>query len=718
VVGIQPTAQVTSWLVTGRILFLTIHLLGVLCFFYIVAMRMVPLIRGERDFRFDQPWVRLGRVLKFWLGQWKHPRYKLAGTLHIFIFAGFIVLAIRAFSVLIAGVSENFVMPGLSGRAGPIYDTITDYAATIVFLCMVIAVIRRLVFKPARYAVPARYGKAHTADAIFLLSLIAILMVADSLFAAAKAAAQSQPGQSIEALAAFSLPWILQKALASTSLPTLGRLYFGAYLVHELTFYFLLCYRPFGIQFHVETSLFNIYFAKLDREILKPVRWGVADEHLDQVKSFGVKTFEDFTWKHMLDFYSCADCGRCSDNCPANAVGRPLSPRFIGIKARDYSFQHYPVLGRANHGTALIGSKNSGSIYSEDEIWSCTTCGACEEECPLLVEYIDKIVDLRRGMVDDGNVPQSLQKPLKALDSRGNPYGKMEKKKADWANSKEFQKTCPIKTVGESNGADTLYFVDSITSYDDRMQAIGRATAKILNHVGENFGILGAAERDSGHEVRRFGEETLFIALRDHNVDAIKTSGVRRIVTADPHAYNALKNDYKDVPPVEHISQVIAREVRAGKIRFNPVENENNVYAYHDPCYLGRHNQIYDDPRHVLDAIPGLKRVEMSRSRDRSFCCGGGGLMLFYEPKEDQRMGVKRVKMAAEAGANVMVTACPFCMVNIEDAIKVAGMEGKMTAIDLAELVDQQMAREGPDLKEEQAIEIQECVTASSNRLE
>jgi Fe-S oxidoreductase len=294
----------------------------------------------------------------------------------------------------------------------------------------------------------------------------------------------------------------------------------------------------------------------------------------------------------------------------------------------------------------------------------------------------------------------------------------MEKKKADWANSKEFQKTCPIKTVGESNGADTLYFVDSITSYDDRMQAIGRATAKILNHVGENFGILGAAERDSGHEVRRFGEETLFIALRDHNVDAIKTSGVRRIVTADPHAYNALKNDYKDVPPVEHISQVIAREVKAGKIRFNPVENENNVYAYHDPCYLGRHNQIYDDPRHVLDAIPGLKRVEMSRSRDRSFCCGGGGLMLFYEPKEDQRMGVKRVKMAAAAGANVMVTACPFCMVNIEDAIKVAGMEGKMTAIDLAELVDQQMAREGPDLKEEQAIEIQECVTASSNRLE
>src|SRR5208282_3583092 len=317
----------------------------------------------------------------------------------------------------------------------------------------------------------------------------------------------------------------------------------------------------------------------------------------------------------------------------------------------------------------------------------------CEAECPLLVEYIDKIVDLRRGMIDDGNVPQSLQKPLKALESRGNPYGKMEKKKADWANAREFQQTCYVKTLDHRNGGDTLYFVDSITSYDDRMQSIGRATAKILTHVGENFGILGASEKDSGHEVRRFGEETLFMALRDHNVDAIKASGVKRIVTADPHAYNALKHDYKDVPPVEHISQVIAREVKAGKIKFNPIKNENSVYTYHDPCYLGRHNQIYDDPRNVLDAIPGLKRVEMKRSRDRSFCCGGGGLMLFYEPKEDQRMGVKRVQMAAEAGANVIVTACPFCMVNIEDAIKVAGMEGKMTAIDLAELVDQQIAR-------------------------
>ena len=356
------------------------------------------------------------------------------------------------------------------------------------------------------------------------------------------------------------------------------------------------------------------------------------------------------------------------------------------------------MLGKANNSQPLIGT-----VYSDDEIWSCTTCGACEEECPLLVEYIDKIVDLRRGMIDDGNVPQSLQKPLKALESRGNPYGKMEKKRADWAKpalETAGSNQLPRSRFSTARTVPTL----CISSTASLPTTTACSRSGVPPHAfsaasGHNFGILGAAEKDSGHEVRRFGEEMLFTALRDHNTEAIKASGVQRIVTADPHAFNALKHDYKDVPPVEHISQVLAREARAGNLHFNTLEdwfeNRDRVYTYHDPCYLGRHNQVYDDPRDVLDAIPGLNRVEMQRSRDRSFCCGGGGLMLFYEPKEEQRMGVVRVRMAAEAGANVIVTACPFCMVNIEDAIKVAGMEGKMSAMDLTELVDQNMVHKG-----------------------
>ena len=234
--------------------------------------------------------------------------------------------------------------------------------------------------------------------------------------------------------------------------------------------------------------------------------------------------------------------------------------------------------------------------------------------------------------------------------------------------------------------AVTLFFVDSISSFDDRMQAIAQATARVLAAVGNDFGILGKAERDSGHEVRRFGEEMLFQVLRDTNTEAIIGSGAKQIVTADPHAFNALKHDYAGLPPVRHMCQFIRDHLEADTLKFEGNAAGDQVFTYHDPCYLGRHNDIYEAPRQVLDAIPGLKRLEMQKSGDRSFCCGGGGLMLFYEPDEEERMGVLRVKMAHAAGANVIVTACPFCLVNIEDAIKVAGLEGKMTAIDLVEL--------------------------------
>ena len=661
--GIDSIAQATFWLVRGRDLILFLHLLGLACFAYIVAQRLKPLVAAQSDPRFDRPLARLERVLQYWLAQWRHPRYRFAGTLHILIFAGFLILASRAFALLALGVSDRFADSGSGGW----YETVCAYASTVVFLCMIVAAIRRLVFKPARYP--------QSADAIFLLGLIALLMAADGFFEGTQAALHAQ-----KIPAVFSLPWMVGSAFASAPAAFLWNLHLSAYLSHEFAFFFLLCYRPFGIQFHVETSLFAIYFAKLDRGTVKPVRWGIREDELDKVGSFGVKKFDDFTWKHVLDFYTCADCGRCADQCPANAVGRPLAPRTLSVKARNYTFKRFPVWGQSRDGEPLIGG-----LFSEDEIWSCTTCGACEAECPLLVEYIDKIVDLRRGLIDDGKAPQSLHKPLKSLESRGNPFGKMEKKRADWAWGK-------VPVVNGDSGIDTLYFVDSITSYDDRIQSIGRATARILGNLSENFWILGARERDSGHDVRRFGEEMLFLALRDHNTEAIRASGARRIVTSDPHAFNALKHDYKNLPVVEHISQVVARAVKKGQIRMNPVEKA--VYTYHDPCYLGRHNGVYQDPRDVLDSIPGVERVEMKRCRDRSFCCGGGGLALFYEPREQERMGVRRVRMAADAGANVMVTACPFCMVNIEDAIKVAGLEGKMTVVDLAELVDRQMVNE------------------------
>jgi len=666
---------------------LLIPVIGVAVFTYIITLRLAPLFRAAPDQRTDQPFNRIGNVLKIWLAQYRQPRYMLAGMLHIMIFAGFLILAVRSSSMVLIGLSEDFVFPGLGGDFGHVYTIIKDYAATMVLVACIIAAIRRVFFKPARYAVPAKYGHDHTAEAVFVLGLISLLMLSESLFEATVMAAETQKGAPAAFAAPLTLVWLLKLLLLNASISTLQALHLVAYYIHDLTFFFFLCFLPLGKHFHVITSVFNVFFMRMQKGNIKPVRWGVSDEELDDLESFGVKKLEDFTWKHLLDFYSCADCGRCSDQCPANAVGRPLSPRFISIKGRDLIFKTYPLkTGKIHHSDPLIGS-----IYEEDEIWSCTTCGACEQECPLGIEYIDKIVDLRRGLVEEGAVPQSLQKPLSALEKRGNPYGKMERKRADWCKTKEFKKECQVKILDKKTSADTLYFVDSITSFDDRMQLIGQATARILQAADIDFGILGKAEKDSGNEIRRFGEEMLFQEMRDRNVDAILKTNVTRIITADPHAFNALKNDYPGLPPVEHISQIIAQNLEDGNLTLKPVEDASRVYTYHDPCYLGRHNGIYDAPRKVIDALEGVQRVEMAKFRDRSFCCGGGGLMLFYEPEEEERMGVLRVRMAADAGANVIVTACPFCLVNIEDAIKVAGMEGEMEALDLAELVDRHL---------------------------
>ncbi len=626
-----------------KVLFVLIPLAGIGIFAYIMRRRIEPLLRAAPDPRFDRIPERLAAVARIWLGQWRHPRYLLAGVLHIVVFFGFLALAARSTQLVILGFVDGFTLPGFGGAFGAFYMTLKEYAGTAVFAAAVALAVRRIAFKPERYAVPARYGKDHTPEAIFVLGLICTLLVSDGLFEASLSAAQAGQGLPGHPVPPLTLAWGFHHLLAGASIPALQALHLAAYAVHDLVFFSFLCFLPLGKHFHVITSIVNVFCMRLDTGNVKPVRHGIDESKLDELKSFGTKVYEDFTWKHMLDFYSCADCGRCSDRCPANRVKRPLSPRFISIKARDHGYRRYPLRGPAEPSAPLIGG-----IYSEDEIWSCTTCGACEQECPVAIEYIDKMVDLRRGMVDEGMVPQSLQKPLSALEKRGNPWGKMEKKRADWAAG--VGPGCTVKRFENGEAAETLYFVDSITSYDDRMQSIAQATARILCAAGVDFGVLGKDERDSGHEVRRFGEEMLFQALKEQNTEAILAAEVKRIVTADPHAYNALRKDYSGLPPVQHVSEVILAALGTGAIRLTPWEGGKTV-AYHDPCYLGRHSGLYDTPRRVIDAIPGMRRVEMTGDcRDRSFCCGGGGLMLFYEPEEEMRMGVVRVEMARKAG--------------------------------------------------------------------
>ncbi|MBW1650210.1 MAG: (Fe-S)-binding protein [Deltaproteobacteria bacterium] len=683
-----PPANAEFFGISLKIFGILIPMAGILLFLYIISKRLLPLQQAQPNIGTDRIGERIVAFLKVGIGQSRHPRFITAGIIHIIIFAGFLILALNSINLVIVGFIPGFTLPGLSGNVGSLYIVLKSIAATLVLIACIVAMIRRGLFTPQRYKAPEKYGHDHTAEAVFVLAIISVLMITDAFFEAAPIAEHLKTGVTEELIIPGTITWLFIAILKNASSSAVQSLYLISYFIHDIVFFFFLCFLPLGKHFHVITGLLNIFFAKLNKGSIKPVKWGISEDQLDDLESFGVKKITDFTWKHILDFYSCADCGRCSDRCPANRVKRPLSPRFISIKARDYIFDNYPIFNAPPKADAENADKMLiGNIFEEDEIWSCTTCGACEAECPLLIEYIDKIVDLRRAMVDEGMVPQSLQKPLGALSKRGNPYGKLEKKRSDWIKEKDFAAECEVKTLSEKQSADILYFVDSITSYDDRMILIARATSKILNAASINFGILGKAEKDSGNEVRRFGEEMLFCELKDQNIEAILKSGATSIVASDPHAFNTLKNEYSEIPKVEHISEIILRQLKEGKLTLSP-ETVGKTYVYHDPCYLGRHNNIYDAPREVIDAIPNIKRVEMTGNcKDKSFCCGGGGLMLFYEPEEEMRMGTIRVQMAKEASANVIVTACPFCMVNIEDAIKTSGLEGEMEVIDLAELI-------------------------------
>ena len=681
---IVAPAHYVLWGIRTHFLSILIPLVALVVFCVIIKKRVTPLLRAARDDRFNRLGARVAKVVSMWLVQIKQPRYPVAGLLHIVIFFGFLVLSLRSTSLVIIGFQEDFSLPFLTGPLGAVYNVCKDYAATLVLLACIIAAIRRGIVKPVRYAVPSQYGKDHTAEAVFVLTIISILMVSESLFEASLIAS-APAGQ--HSVAPFTLVALFAAVLNGAASNTLQAIHILSYYVHDLVFFFFLCFLPFGKHFHVLTSLFNVFFMRLEKGVVKPVQYGLSDEQIGDLESFGVKKIEDFTWKHLLDFYSCADCGRCSDQCPAATVKRPLSPRFITIKARDLLFKTFPVWGASQPSPALVGG-----IFTEEEIWSCTTCGACEEECPLAIEYIDKIVDVRRGMIDDGLVPQSLQKPLSALEKRGNPYGKSAKQRGKWIDDQEFAATVPVKLIDADTPVSTLFFVDSVGSFDERIIRISKAAARLLHHLGIDFGILGEEEKDAGNEVKRFGEEMLFQELKAHNTEAILAANPKEIVTVDPHALNVLKKDYSGLPPVRHITEVLLAALREGRLRFRAADDPGRIYTYHDPCYLGRHNLLYDEPRELLDALPGMKRVEMVKHRDRSFCCSGGGLYLFYEPEEETRMGVVRVNMAKEAGANVIVTACPFCLINMEDAIKIAGLEGQMEVIDLTELLASRMA--------------------------
>jgi len=658
-------------------LFITLFILlgGLALFFYIIYKRYLLLRPAKPDFRLDSLWQRFYDLIIYGILQWRQPRYLWIGILHISIFWGFVVLALRTTALYGLGLKADFLLPFMGGSLGELYHLVKDVFEILVLFACIAAILRRAISRPARYEF--KHGKAHKFHAYLVLGLISFLMVTDI--------AMDGSGILLGEERAYWLPAAQGASYLLSGLgpDTLKTVYLWNYWLHILTIMVFLNYLPLGKHFHIITAIPNVFLRKLKKGSIKPPRWDV--ENIEELDSLGVEKVEDFTWKHILDFYTCTECGRCSDNCPANTVGRPLSPMELTLKIRDYAYESKPVFNLAGKGGSQDqGLPLIGNVLEPDEIWSCTTCGACEEECPVFIEYIDKMVDLRRHMVESAMIPKDFQDALLRFEKTGNPFGKPPAKRADWVNELD---DVSVKILEEGDEVDVLYFVDSYASFDPQIQQVAMAIVRGLDKAGVTFGILGPGESDSAHQVRRLGEEGLFQFLVEENTEAFKTCSFKQIVTTDPHAFNTLKNDYPGNWVVKHYTEFFLPLIESGRLKPMKSLDNGGIYTYHDPCYLGRHNGIYEAPRKILASIPGIRMVEMERNRDRSFCCGGGDVNLWYDiEQEEMRMGEKRVTMAHEAGASVIVTACPFCLLNFDDAIKTSGLEGEMKVVDLMEL--------------------------------
>ncbi len=640
-----------------------VAILATLLFAYIMFRRIGSLKRFGQDPRLHPVKRRVKDLLVYGILQKRQPRYLWAGICHVVIFWGFVVLGLRSLELIFKGLGIPVLEPLLKSGFGSFYSSIKDIFELLVFTACMAGIIRRAFLKPSRYK------GSNQLEAYIVLALISFLMVTDVIFEAAEISLTS-----VKADFAFAV------SVAGAFLQPLGKesiylIYQASYWTHILTFFTFLNLLPLSKHFHIITSLPNVFFKKQEKGTIKPISWSTSN--LDEISKVGIQRLTDFTWKHILDLYTCTECGRCQDNCPAFISGRNLSPKMFTIRLRNQVYKTFPIFGRTKQeDTDLF--KN---VITEEEVWSCTTCGACEEECPVFIEYIDKIVDLRRHLVESGQNPNTFNQVFMHLEKTGNPFGKPPAKRANWASEAGLE----VPIIGPGQSTQVLYFVDSYGSYDPRCQSIAISIVKALKKANIPFGILGPRERDSGHQVRRMGEEGLFQLLLEENMDTFSSVKFHSMITTDPHAFNTIKNDYKADFPVYHYSGFFFQLVRDNRLRPElPVPER--LYTYHDPCYLGRHNNIYDEPRRLIKSLPGIRFLEMERSKDRSFCCGGADVTLWHEVKEEERMAVKRVKMALESGANCIITACPFCLLHFEDAIKTLGLEDRIEVIDLMEL--------------------------------
>jgi len=652
-----------------------IVLSGAFGIFAYSLQRMIALISiGKSENRLDHLWKRFKKMVSVAIGQSKLFREPAAGLMHALIFWGFLVLL----SSVLEAIGEG-LFPGFSFRfIGFLYQPLVfcqDLFAGLVIIGVCIALFRRLILRPKRLQ-----GDLHAKiDATIILFTILLIMVG----LLGQNAARIQLGVNDEGR---FLSAAISSILASSDISTnhlLVEVYWWMHIVLILGF---LNYLPYSKHAHVITSIPNVFLSSLKpKGALVPI-----DIEAEGVEKFGATDVDDLTWKQLLDGFTCTECGRCTAACPANITGKLLSPKKIMTDIRHRTVEKGNLILDSGKAAAPKESENNllentllHHYITQAELFACTTCMSCIQECPVNNEHIPAIVDLRRSLVlMESSFPPEVQVVFKNLETNFNPWAFPPSSRADWAEGMN------IPQMSQSQDTEILFWVGCAGAFDARYTKVTQAFAKLMQKAGIKFAILGAEEKCTGDSARRIGNEYLAQMLMKDNIATFNNYNVKKIVTTCPHCFNMLKNEYPQFGgsyEVIHHTDFLIKLINEGRLKIR--KEEQAIVTFHDSCYLGRYNEIYESPREILDAIPGVKMMEMKRTKSRGFCCGAGGGRMWMEESEGKRVNVERTEEALALKPNVIGTACPFCMTMLEDGIKDKGVTEAVKVKDVAEML-------------------------------
>jgi Fe-S oxidoreductase len=703
---------------------MTLVIVGLVGAFALSASRRYRLLRSGTETwesRFDRLKQRLGNVWTFAFWQKKMRYYWLAGVAHQLIFLGFVVLLLRTLVLWGRGFDPSFNLfvlgpePVLGLPLGTAYNFAKDSFALLVLLGVAVFVYFRAVRREQRMTL--------SGEGLVILGIIATMMLADLSYDGASlvlreraAECASSPSVWCQRAATVIAPLgpalgevrflaaepggsLMALALSALSTTALVIVAHAGFWLHSSLVLIFLNILPYTKHFHIITAIPNVLFGDLTpRGRLRPLAPSTealmaavekASENEDVTRArIGYARIEHFPWKDVLDFYTCTECGRCSDNCPATRTGKVLSPKHLTLALRDHLYEHENV---------LVGKKKEGApepkelvphVIQPEVLWACTTCRACEEQCPVNITYVDKIVQMRRHLVTmKGEFPAELSKPFEGMEGNGNPWNLARVDRSAWTDGLE------IKRFADKPDAEVLFWVGCAASYDDRAKKIARATVRLLQAAGVDFAILAEEESCTGDPARRAGNEYLYSMLAEANVATLngykEQGGLKEIITTCPHCFNTLANEYPDFGgkySVVHSADFLLGLMASKKLV--PTKPVRAKVAYHDSCYLGRYNDIYESPREILRRIEGVELVEVQHwNKKRGLCCGAGGAQMFMEEQNNNRVNVNRTQQLLDTGAQTIASACPFCMTMLKDGVKAHNKEETIQNLDIVEVL-------------------------------